>query len=158
MSFTRGFCELCLPSLMELQKLIFIRLGSLGYHFEKKKKCPLPLFSSPASCVHSQQDGMPHSPGTHVSFSGCTLINVVKVTMALVQKMGCLRAGPPGPTGLHTEAITREDASHLHRKTKKKKNGEVSSFKRSFKKNIFITAFQFSSVQSLSRVQLFVTP
>ena len=53
--------------------------------------------------------------------SGPALIKIVKVTMALVQKTGHLGAGPPGPTGLRTEAITGENASHLHRKTKEMK-------------------------------------
>ena len=80
-----------------------------------------------------------------MSFSGCTLINVVKVTMALVQKTGCLRAGPPGPTGLHTEAITREDASHLHRKTKKKKMEKFPPSKDLLKR--ISSSLHFSSVQ-----------
>ena len=37
--------------------------------------------------------------------------------MALVQKTGLFRAGQPGATGLHTEAVTGKDASHPHRQT-----------------------------------------
>lgn len=33
--------------------------------------------------------------------------------MALVQVMGPLVAGPPGPCGLHAETITVKDAFHL---------------------------------------------
>lgn len=120
MSFTKGFCELCLPRLMGLQKLIFvedlIKLGSLGYHFKKKKNA-LSLCSLPQLPVSIRSR-------THALFSrdarvlsGHTLIHVVKVTMALVQKTGLFRAGQPGATGLHTEAVTGKDASHPHRQT-----------------------------------------
>lgn len=33
--------------------------------------------------------------------------------MALIQEMGHLGTGPPGPSGLHTEAIAGEDTSSL---------------------------------------------
>lgn len=105
---------------MELHKLIFIedliRLGSLGYQFKKKNALfPCPLSQLPVS-IHSRMHAL-FSRDACV-LSGPTLIKVVKVTMALVQKTGHLGACPPGPTGLHTEAITGENASHLHRKTK----------------------------------------